>query len=52
MRRRQRIISKKKDNGFGRYAPHLRIIEIPEIHDGFMRGKALETIAEVIRGGV
>ncbi|MDR2097105.1 MAG: AMP-binding protein, partial [Spirochaetaceae bacterium] len=51
MRRRQRIISKKKDNGFGRYAPHLRIIEIPEIHDGFMRGEALETIAAVIRGG-
>ncbi|MDR3130340.1 MAG: AMP-binding protein [Treponema sp.] len=42
------ITEQKKANGFDKYAPNLRIIEIPEIHDGFMRGAALDTIASVI----
>jgi amino acid adenylation domain-containing protein len=50
IRRHQRIIGQKKDNGFGRYAPRLRTIEIPDIHDGFMRGEALEMIVAVING--
>jgi amino acid adenylation domain-containing protein len=50
-RRLQDITRQKKANGFEEYAPKLRVIEIPEIHDGFMRGEALETIASVMAGG-
>jgi pimeloyl-ACP methyl ester carboxylesterase len=50
-RRLQDMARQKEANGFGGYAPKLRVIGIPEIHDGFMRGEALETIASVIAGG-
>jgi amino acid adenylation domain-containing protein len=49
-RRLQDMVRQKKANGFEGYAPKLRIIGIPEIHDGFMRGEALETIASIIAG--
>jgi hypothetical protein len=51
IRRLQAIAGQKKANGFDRYAPNLRVIEIPEIHDGFMQGAALDTIVSVIRQG-
>ncbi|MDR1352300.1 MAG: AMP-binding protein [Treponema sp.] len=51
IRRLQVIAGQKKANGFDRYAPNLRVIEIPEIHDGFMQGEALDTIVSVIRQG-
>ncbi|MDR3192615.1 MAG: alpha/beta fold hydrolase, partial [Treponema sp.] len=51
LRRFQAIADESPDNGFGGYVPRLRIIEIPEIHDGFMRGEALEIIASVIGNG-
>ncbi|MDR2070898.1 MAG: AMP-binding protein [Treponema sp.] len=51
-RRLQYIADQKKANGFDGYAPKLRVIGIPEIHDNFMRGEALETIASVMAGGM
>jgi amino acid adenylation domain-containing protein len=50
-RRLQDITMQKPDNGFGEYAPDLRVIELDEIHDGLNRGKALDTITRVIREG-
>jgi amino acid adenylation domain-containing protein len=47
----QVIAGQKKANGFDRYAPNLRVIEIPEIHDRFMQGEALDTIVSVIKQG-
>jgi amino acid adenylation domain-containing protein len=49
-RRLQLIVRQKKANGFEGYAPELRVIGIPEIHDGFMRGEALRTIASIMTG--
>ncbi len=51
LRRLQAIASESQDNGFGGYVPKLGIIEVPEIHDGFMQGEALEIIASVINSG-
>jgi thioesterase domain-containing protein len=48
LRRLREINRQKRDNGFGEYVSRLRIIEIPEIHDGFMRGDALDMISSVI----
>jgi amino acid adenylation domain-containing protein len=50
-KRLQYMAAQKKSNGFDGYAPKLRVIGIPEIHDGFMRGEALETIASVMAEG-
>jgi amino acid adenylation domain-containing protein len=50
-RRLQLIADQKKANGFEDYAPKLRVIGVPEIHDNFMRGVALETISSVMTGG-
>jgi amino acid adenylation domain-containing protein len=50
-RRLQYMADQKKANGFDGYAPKLRVIGVPEIHDGFMRGEALETIASVMAEG-
>jgi amino acid adenylation domain-containing protein len=50
-RRFQDITKRKRDNGFGEYAPSLRIIELDEIHDGLNRGDALDIIVSVIREG-
>jgi thioesterase domain-containing protein/acyl carrier protein len=47
-RRLQYMTDQKKANGFDGYTTKLRVIRIPEIHDGFMRGEALETIASVM----
>jgi thioesterase domain-containing protein/acyl carrier protein len=49
-RRLEFLTLQRRDNGFGGYIRNLRIIEILEIHDGFMRGEALDTIAAVIGG--
>jgi amino acid adenylation domain-containing protein len=49
-RRLQLIIDQKKANGFDGYAPKLRVVGIPEIHDGFMQGEALTTIVSVMTG--
>jgi amino acid adenylation domain-containing protein len=48
LRRIQVITQKDRNNGFGNYIPNLRIIEIPEIHDGFMQGEALDIISSVM----
>ncbi|MDR2098017.1 MAG: amino acid adenylation domain-containing protein [Spirochaetaceae bacterium] len=50
-RRLQDITKRKRDNGFGEYAPGLRVIELNEIHDGLIRGEALDAITRVIREG-
>jgi thioesterase domain-containing protein/acyl carrier protein len=47
-RRLQYMAGQKKANGFDGYAPKLRVIGVPETHDNFMRGAALETIASVM----
>jgi thioesterase domain-containing protein/acyl carrier protein len=51
IRRLQAITKQKRDNGFGEYAADLRVIELDEIHDGLIRGEALDTIVSVIRQG-
>ncbi|MDR3294883.1 MAG: AMP-binding protein, partial [Clostridiales Family XIII bacterium] len=51
-RRMQEISARNKDNGFGAYTKDLRIIEIPEIHDAFMRGDAAEVIASTLRSDI
>jgi amino acid adenylation domain-containing protein len=50
-KRLQEISKQKKDNGFGEYAVNLRVIELDEIHDGLIRGEALDTIVSVIKQG-
>jgi thioesterase domain-containing protein/acyl carrier protein len=50
-RRLQKITRQKRDNGFGEYVTDLRVIELDEIHDGLIRGEALDTIVSVIRQG-
>jgi amino acid adenylation domain-containing protein len=50
-KRLQEIAKQKKDNGFGEYAVNLRVIELDEIHDGLIRGEALDTIVSIIRQG-
>jgi amino acid adenylation domain-containing protein len=50
-RRLQRVIDQKRANGFEDCAPKLRVIGIPELHDNFMRGAALDIIASVMAGG-
>jgi hypothetical protein len=49
--RLQALANEIQDNEFGGCVPKLRIIEIQEIHDKFMRGQALETIASVMMSG-
>ncbi|MDR2178036.1 MAG: hypothetical protein LBP20_08365, partial [Treponema sp.] len=50
-RRLQEITKRKRDNGFGEYAPGLRVIELDDIHDGLIRGETLDAITRVIREG-
>jgi thioesterase domain-containing protein/acyl carrier protein len=45
------ITSEKKDNGFGEYAPQLRVVEIDDSHDKLGRGDAAKKIASVIGRG-
>jgi amino acid adenylation domain-containing protein len=49
--RLRKITREKRDNGFGGYAPRLRVIEIDETHDGLIRKKALNIIVPAITGG-
>jgi hypothetical protein len=46
-----KITSEKKDNGFGEYAPQLRVVEIDDCHDKLGAGEAAKKIALVIGRG-